>query len=218
MKKKKTIYFILMYLPIVVTLIALNYLPDRIPAHYGSDDQVTRYGSKYESLLYPIVTVFMGYFLLAMAKLAARQEEHGEDNRKVILATGIFVLLQFNVLNGYYIYTAVNRVENLSSVPLSQSQLVFGVLGLLMIVVGNIMPKTKMNSIVGVRTYWSRKNEVTWKKSQRMGGITFIAGGVIVIGICIALKGTPCLLAVLGVLTVLIVIDIYLTYRIAKRN
>lgn len=218
MKKKKTVYFILMYLPIVVTLIALNYLPDRIPAHYGSDDQVTRYGSKYESLLYPIVTVFMGYFLLAMAKLAARQEEHGEDNRKVILATGIFVLLQFNVLNGYYIYTAVNRVENLSSVPLSQSQLVFGVLGVLMIVVGNIMPKTKMNSIVGVRTHWSRKNEVTWKKSQRMGGITFIAGGVIVIGICIALKGTPCLLAVLGVLAVLIVIDIYLTYRIAKRN
>ena len=35
MKAKKILYVILMVLPLVVTLVALQFLPDQIPAHYG---------------------------------------------------------------------------------------------------------------------------------------------------------------------------------------
>ena len=62
------------------------------------------------------------------------------------------------------------------------------------------------------------KNEATWKKSQHIGGISFIIGGIIIIGICIVMKGTPCLFYVLGVWAMLIVIDIFLTYRVAEKN
>ena len=218
MKTKKTVYFILMYLPLVVTLVALQYLPDKIPAHYGFDNQVTRWGSKYEALLYPIATVLMGYFLLVMARVAAKQEEHGENNKKIIIVTGILVLILFNVVNGYSLYTDFNKVENLSSLPLDINQLIFGIVGVLMIVTGNIMPKLRMNSIMGLRTHWSMKNEVTWKKCQRMGGISFIVGGIIIIGVCIVLKGISCLVSVLGIGVMLIVIDCFFTYRIAERN
>lgn len=218
MKTKKTVYFILMYLPLVVALVALQYLPEKIPAHYGFDNQVTRWGSKYEALLYPIATVLMGYFLLAMSRLAARQEEHGENNKNIIIVTGILVLILFNALNGYSLYTGFNKVENLSSVPLDINQLIFSITGVLMIIAGNIMPKLRMNAIVGLRTHWSMKNEVVWKKCQRIGGISFIVGGIIIISVCLALKGTSCLLSVLGILVVLIVIDVFFTYRIAKKN
>ena len=218
MKTKKTVYFILMYLPLVVTLVALQYLPDKIPAHYGFDNQVTRWGSKYEALLYPIATVLMGYFLLVMSRVAAKQEEHGENNKKIIIVTGILVLILFNVVNGYSLYTDFNKVENLSSLPLDINQLIFGIVGVLMIVTGNIMPKLRMNSIMGLRTHWSMKNEVTWKKCQRMGGISFIVGGIIIIGVCIVLKGISCLVSVLGIGIMLIVIDCFFTYRIAERN
>ena len=207
-----------MYLPLVVTLVALQYLPDKIPAHYGFDNQVTRWGSKYEALLYPIATVLMGYFLLVMSRVAAKQEEHGENNKKIIIVTGILVLILFNVVNGYTLYTDFNKVENLSSLPLDINQLIFGIVGVLMIVTGNIMPKLRMNSIMGLRTHWSMKNEVTWKKCQRMGGISFIVGGIIIIGVCIVLKGISCLVSVLGIGVMLIVIDCFFTYRIAERN
>ncbi len=78
MKNKKTVYYILMYLPLVVSLIALPHLPEKIPAHYGVDNQVDRWGSKYEVLLFPVISILMGYFLLGMAKLAAKKEEHGK--------------------------------------------------------------------------------------------------------------------------------------------
>ncbi len=207
-----------MYLPFAVNLAALPFLPDRIPAHYGFDNQVTRWGSKYEALLYPLVIVFMGYFMLAMAKLGAKDEEHGKNNETVLLISGILILLLFHVLNAYSLYTSFVKAENLSSVPLDLNQLIFGITGVLMIVIGNVMPKLRMNSVVGLRTHWSMKNEVTWKKCQRMGGISFMAGGVIIIGIAVALKGIPCLLSALGILVLLGVVDVYLSFLIAKRN
>ena len=218
MNKKKTVCYILMYLPLVVALIALPNLPEKIPAHYGFDNQVDRWGSKYEALLFPIISILMGYFLLGMARLAMKKEEHGENNKNITIIMGILVLILFNALNVYSLYTSFNKVENLSFVSLDIGQLAFGIIGILMIVTGNIMPKLRMNSMIGLRTHWSMKNEVTWKKCQHIGGISFIIGGIIIIGICIVMKGTPCLLSVLGVWAILIVIDVLLTYRIAKMN
>ena len=218
MKTKKTGYYILMYLPLVIVLIALPYLPEKIPAHYGFDNQVDRWGNKYEALLFPIISLLMGYFLLGMAKLAAKQEEHGENNKNVTIIMGILVLILLNALNVYFLYTSYNKVENLSLVSLDIGQLVFGIIGMLMIVTGNLMPKLRMNSMIGLRTHWSMKDEATWKKSQHIGGISFIIGGIIIIGICIVMKGTPCLLSVLGVWAMLIVIDVFLTYRVAEKN
>lgn len=218
MKIKKTVYYILMYLPLVVALIALPYLPKKIPAHYGFDNQIDRWGNKYEALLFPVISILMGYFLLGMARLAAKKEEHGENNKNVTIIMGILVLVLFNALNVYSLYTSFNKVENLSSVSLDIGQLVFGIIGMLMIVIGNIMPKLRMNSMIGLRTYWGMKNEVTWKKCQHIGGISYIIGGIIIIGICIAMKGISCLLSVSGVWAILIVVDVFLTYRIAKMN
>ncbi len=218
MNKKKTVCYILMYLPLVVVLIVLPHLPKKIPAHDGFDNQVDRWGSKYEALLFPAVSILMGYFLLGMAKLAAKKEEHGENNKNVTIILGILVLILLNALNVYSLYTSFNKVENLSFVSLDIGQLVLGIIGMLMIVTGNLMPKLRMNSMIGLRTHWSMKNEATWKKSQHIGGISFIIGGIIIIGICIVMKGTPCLLSVLGVWAMLIVIDIFLTYRVAEKN
>ena len=218
MNKKKTVCYILMYLPLVVVLLVLPHLPEKIPAHYGFDNQVDRWGSKYEALLFPVVSILMGYFLLGMAKLAAKKEEHGENNKKVTIIVGILALILLNALNVYFLYTSYNKVENLSLVSLDIGQLVFGIIGMLMIVTGNLMPKLRMNSMIGLRTHWSMKNEATWKKSQHIGGISFIIGGIIIIGICIVMKGTPCLLSVLGVWAMLIVMDIFLTYRVAEKN
>ncbi len=40
----------------------------------------------------------MGYFLFGMAKLTAKKEEHGENNKNVTIIVGILVLILFNVM------------------------------------------------------------------------------------------------------------------------
>ena len=167
MKGKRIIFGILMFLPLAVVLAALPFLPDQIPAHYGFDNQVTRWGSKYEALLLPILTIVLGLFLLAMARYAAKHEESGKNNENVCLITGIVSLALFNLMTAYFLYTDFHKVENLSEAAFDVNQLIFGFFGLCMLIIGNVMPKLRMNSMIGLRTSWSMKNEQTWKKSQR---------------------------------------------------
>lgn len=64
-------------------------------------------------------------------------------------------------------------VENVNLVPI--------IIGVIMIVLGAIMPFTKSNMYLGIRTKQSMNDENTWKTSQRFGGVLFIIGGIFVI-------------------------------------
>ena len=64
MKTKKIIYFALMFLPLIITLVVLPFLPEQIPAHYNFAGEIDRWGSKYETLLFPAITILMGFFML----------------------------------------------------------------------------------------------------------------------------------------------------------
>ncbi len=216
MKMKKMVFYVLMFLPLISAFIALQFLPEQIPAHYGLNNQVTRWGSKYEVLIVPIVTAMLGGFFLGIAKVAAKQEENGQNNENVCIVAGIVTLIIFNAMTGYTLYAGLNQLENLSSNKFDVSQFLFGILGIAMIIIGNIMPKLRMNTVAGLKTKWSRKNETTWKKSQRFGGISYIIGGVVIIVICFFVQGISCLLSVLGIIALLLVIDVFYTYKIAQ--
>ena len=198
MKGKRIVFGILMFLPLAVVLVALPFLPDQIPAHYGFDNQVTRWGSKYEALLLPILTIVLDLFLLAMARYAAKHEESGKNNENVCLITGIVSLALFNLMTAYFLYTDFHKVENLSEAAFDVNQLIFGFFGLCMLIIGNVMPKLRMNSMIGLRTSWSMKNEQTWKKSQRFGGISSIISGILMILASLMTRGLRCFYALHG--------------------
>ena len=206
-----------MFLPLAVVLAALPFLPDQIPAHYGFDNQVTRWGSKYEALLLPILTIVLGLFLLAMARYAAKHEESGKNNENVCLITGIVSLALFNLMTAYFLYTDFHKVENLSEAAFDVNQLIFGVFGLCMLIIGNVMPKLRMNSMIGLRTSWSMKNEQTWKKSQRFGGISSIISGILMILASLMTRGLRCFMLCMGILVICLIVDVIYTRQIAKK-
>lgn len=218
MKAKKTIFYLLMFLPLVMVLIALQFLPDIIPLHYDFKGQIDRWGSKYEMFIFPALTVIFGIFLIIVTKVVARQEKQGENNESICVIIGIASLFLFNVLTGYFLYISFRAIENLSEVAVDINQITCGILGLSIIVIGNIMPKARLNSILGLRTSWSMKNEWTWKKSQRFGGILLIIAGILIFVASCLTKGMACILWMLGILIVATIISVYYTYKIAKNE
>ena len=121
--------------------------------------------------------------------------------------------IQISHLKKYY--SDIKAVDDISF-SVKKGDL-FGLLGVAMIILGNIMPKLRMNSIAGLRTVWSMKNETTWKKSQRFGGISFIVGGVIIIIVCFLTKGFSCFWWTMGIVAILLIIDTYYTYTLSKK-
>lgn len=189
MKKLRIALFILMLLPLAAALACLPFLPESIPAHYGFTGQADRWGSKFETLFTPLMTLGFGLFMLAMAKVAARDEKDGQNNERVALITAIVSLLVFNGLAAFVLYTSFTGLERFSDMPVDLSQIVGVLTGGGLIVMGNVMPKLRKNSLIGLRTKWSMKNDITWKKCQRIWGILSILSGIGMLAAALFVKG-----------------------------
>ena len=53
-------------------------------------------------------------------------------------------------------------------------------LGVIFIIIGNYLPKTKQTYTVGIRLPWTLDNEDNWNKTHRFAGFVWVVGGVAV--------------------------------------
>ena len=212
--KNKKLFYVLMFFPLVASLIALQFLPDVIPAHYNIQNVVDRWGSKYEILILPVITIAFGFFSLAMGKIAQKQEPLGNNNEKSNLFIGNCVLLIFNILSGFMIYSSLHQLEKLEFAQFTFIQIVFIIMGIFLIVISNILPKVKRNSILGFRTKQTMKNDEIWKKCQRFSGLTGVIAGVIIVIISFLFDNTTLIIAVLIITFIKLGIDIAYSYKV----
>ena len=192
-KKMKTLYAVsnlLILLTLITPLAALPFLPDRIPAHYNAAGVVDRWGSKYELLIFPAFLIPYGAVWTAFGRLWRGQTEKTAELLWMIGNIVQFAVFDFMVL--YFLYAGLRQVENLGFLPLDLNRLLCGVSGVGLIALGNWMPKLKEPGPVGLRTPWSEKNTVVWRKCQRFGGWTFAAAGVFSVGAALLAPGAWC--------------------------
>lgn len=210
MKAKRITIAALTLLPLIVGLIALSFLPDEIPAHYGINLTVDRFGSKYESLITPFIALFFG-IIFVIASLVPKKEQ----TKKLSLNIGLAFMLTFNAFDFCILYIQANNVVALDESPLRFDSVSMLIIGCLLIFLGNIMPMSRRNAFVGLRTPWSLKNDNVWKKSQIFDGASMIIVGLI----CAVLAFFyPNLFVMLGLVMLTAVIDTAYTYIIAKNN
>ena len=212
MKNKKLLY-VLMFLPLLASLIALQFLPNVIPAHYNIHNEVDRWGSKYEILILPVLTIGFGIFSLVMGKLAQKQEPQGNNNEKSSLFISNCVLLIFNMLSGFMIYSSLHQLEKLEFAQFTFIQIAFIIMGIFMIVISNILPKVKRNSILGFRTKRTMKNDEIWKKCQRFSGLTGVIAGIFIVVISFLFDNITLIITVLIITFTKLGIDIAYSYR-----
>jgi uncharacterized membrane protein len=175
-KKGYWVILALVLLSIVVSVIFISMMPDQVPMHYNAAGQVDRMGSKYENLIFPGAMVVIGASLL----LAGQKKDLKRSEEIVVLSTGISLLVVFNVLNAILLYKALTY-ETGATLDMEISKLIFVVLGVLFVVLGNVMPKVRRNNMVGLRTRWSKSSDSVWQKSQRFGGIASVICGILLL-------------------------------------
>lgn len=175
--KLSGILFATALIPTAAVLIALQLLPDKIPAHYDINMNIDRWGSKYETLLFPAVTLVMAVFMYIMARFAAKQE-NGAVNEKVLMICGISINLLFSAMTVWSLALAFKAVSDREINGTLSVKIIFIFAGIVIAVIGNFMPKCKLNSLVGLRTRWSMANEDVWFKCQRFGGVLLVVCGI----------------------------------------
>ena len=177
MKLNKLVYWLIAFLPLIVTLIVLPILPETIPAHYNISGVANRWGSKYEMLILPISTVLFAVFLTFMSTV--KQENKVNKNQKVLKVANYIFIIVFNALTFSFLYSAYSKTENLYTSNFHMVKLLAVIIGITYIFLGNILPKCKQNRMVGIRTKWTLENEEVWYKTHRLGGVMIMIYGII---------------------------------------
>ncbi|MBQ4425109.1 MAG: SdpI family protein [Lachnospiraceae bacterium] len=206
MKKLYKILFIIWLICVAGTVVFLILSPDRIPAHYNFSGEVDRFGSKYENLIWPLFAILLGLFFVLMARRARRAEESA--NEKILMITGVFTLAFFTLLGFFFMIKAL-RYDPSAAPKMSYDDVNRFVnigLGVLLVVMGNFMPKARKNAVFGIRTSWSLSSDSVWQKSQRFGGIVTVIGGLVLIILSLFVPGLWNLLVLAVVLTVMIIL------------
>ncbi len=62
---------------------------------------------------------------------------------------------------------------------LQVNALILAGIGLMLSFIGNYLPKIKPNYFVGVRTPWTLASETVWRKTHRLSGFLWFAGGLV---------------------------------------
>ena len=225
----KKLMWIISFIALAGTAIVLPYMPDSVPMHYDMSGNIDRWGSKYENMIFPIIILIMALFWTLFIRYYDRKAEEASNekesagsrsNAKVIGIAGLCTAVMFTVMQGFLLYGSYTEaISGAEKETVDIARVTCILMGILFIVIGNFMTKTRINSNVGVRVSWSKYNETTWRKSNRFGAIAFIAAGVLTILTAVFMKNSfaAAMMAVVYIILVSIASVVY-AYRVYRKE
>jgi uncharacterized membrane protein len=181
MKQKEKIWgwvdvllILIALVPIVASLLLYNKLPENMAVHFGFDNKANGFQSRMSALLlFSLLGLGVPIFLKFTRKIDPQRENYWKFKRAfeairiavtVLLSCVYGIVLMFNL--GY---------------PLDIKFFTLITVGLLFIIMGNYLVQIRFNYFFGVRTPWTLANEEVWRRTHRMAGPLYMAGGAIFI-------------------------------------
>ena len=106
-------------------------------------------------------------------------------------------------------YKNINNINNLINVFWTS-------LCLLLVLIGNYLPKIRSNSIIGIRTKWTLSNHDTWYKTHKFSGKLFVICGIVFAPVCFFTSSKISSIIFLTMLILLTITSTIYSYRIFK--
>ena len=196
----KKIMWAISFISLAGTAVVLQFLPDTVPMHYDMAGNIDRWGSKYENLIFPLIllamsllwTLLIRYYEKKADKAPYEKERtDARTNIKVLSIVGVATAAMFTVMQGFILYGAYSgAVSEAEKQTVDIGKVSCILLGILFIVLGNFMTKTRINSTICLRVSWSMYSENTWRKSNRFAAYAIIAAGIVTILLAVFIKNS----------------------------
>lgn len=205
---KKVFYFygVLSLVSFVASLLYIFTLPQTVPVHWNAQGIVDRYGSKYQLLIIALGPIFFFLMFLFIHRFWVTKNKKSE---KAYLFIFSFLVI-FMIVVAWLILLLAGGAK------FPVVQILMAGVGILLIVLGNYLPVVPQNAVFGIRTPWTLKNEVVWKKTQRMSGFFFIAAGLVIV-VLVLLQVEFVTEILIGIMVVYLVLSMVYSYNCYKK-
>jgi uncharacterized membrane protein len=147
-------------------------LPERMPTHWNAAGQVDGWSGRAFAFLMPTVALGLWLLFLALPRLDPRRANYARFG-------GTFQLL----ITAIILFEVALHVLLLGAAlgwPIAVDTVITVGVGLLLLLLGNVLPRVRPNWFIGIRTPWTLSNDRAWEKTHRVGGYIFFAAGLVV--------------------------------------
>jgi uncharacterized membrane protein len=169
-------------------------LPAELPVHWGLSGQPDAFAPKAYAILYaPAVSFLVPALVVGLLTLDPRKahvERSEAPMSTLLMGLGAF---------GFALQMITLRAA------MSPGQTLHGgsvmvLVGLLMAVLGNALPKVRSNWFFGIRTPWTLQSEAVWHRTHRVGGWTMALSGLAAAGLGLVAEPATAVVGGVGLL------------------
>lgn len=164
---------VLLLIPYVYLATIWSSLPETVPTHFGISGEADDWHHK-TFLLYMPGAILIGIYLLflVLPKIDPKKKIEQMGNNYF---TFRFILFLFLALLNVYV---LNKTQD---GKLESPNMMLALLGGFFAAMGNYFQTIRPNYFMGLRTPWTLESETVWKKTHRLGGRLWMAGGILII-------------------------------------
>lgn len=144
-----------------------------LPTHWNAAGEADAFAPALEALLMPAGIFAIVAVLFALIPRIEPLQDRLEASAPVLRASWIGLMVLFALLSATVGLPAWG-------IELPVNMVIVGV-GLLLVVLGNALPKSRPGFFVGIRTPWAILDTDNWIATHRLGGKLFVIAGLAII-------------------------------------
>jgi uncharacterized membrane protein len=175
MKKylKEVLLLVFAAIPYVYLYSIWNSLPAKVPTHFNLEGVADDWSGKNLLLFLPCgmgIGIYLLMLIFPLIDPKKKIQQMGDKYYSLRLLLTFFLSAV-----GMYILYASKEGE------LKNPKLLMALIAALVAALGNYFQTLRPNYFIGIRTPWTLGNEEVWKKTHRLGGRLWMAGGILII-------------------------------------
>ena len=174
-KRSQGILWVAAILPLIMVAAVWTRLPEQGPLNWGFDGTIS-YGGR--AILWGLAVI--NPLIVLLMTFAPRMDPREENYQKFkgpysALCLAVVLLMDAVML--------ITLAESLRPGTVNVYVMVQLMVAVLMMVIGNMMPKFRQTWFCGIKNAWTLSSERVWTRTHRLGGrLYFAAGAAMVVG------------------------------------
>lgn len=171
-KWKIFITSLVVLIPMFIGCILWNELPDTIATHFDSHNVANGWSSKTLTVFgIPLGMVILHLICLCVTSADPKYKNIGKKPLGIVF----WIVPGVSLLGCGAIYANALDIK-IDSLFIAQ---IF--IGVLIMILGNILPKVKQNYSFGIKLPWTLNDEDNWNRTNRLAGWCMVIAGIIII-------------------------------------
>ena len=151
---------------VLLSFVLIRMMPDTVPMHYDLTGKITRYGSKWETLIFLVITLIV-LGSSALIHFSYSKKKFMKDTDIGFIPTQIILLVAQVVFAGIYIGMALKGTPEVEKIIIPTLAGIFTAAFIILSIFSAPFFNQKRNAVFGFRTNFTLSNDEGWYKVNR---------------------------------------------------